>query len=72
MKRQIYTFSLFTVILTLSSMSYSVAQCVVPPSGMVGWWDADSVSGNTAFDIQGGNDGTLVNGASIVSGKVGK
>ena len=35
-------------------------QCVPPPSGIVRWWDADSVSGTTAFDIQDANDGTFV------------
>lgn len=45
--------------------------CVQPPSGMVSWWDADSVSGTTAFDLQDGNDGTLLNGVSIVPGIVG-
>jgi len=45
--------------------------CVAPPLGLVSWWDADSVSGNTAFDIQDGNDGTLVNGATTAPGFVG-
>lgn len=45
--------------------------CVTPPVGMVSWWDADSVSGITASDIQDGNDGTLIGGVTIVPGKVG-
>ncbi len=47
-------------------------QCVPAPSGLVSWWDADSVSGTTAFDIQGGNDGTLQNGATFAPGLVGQ
>lgn len=42
--------------------------CVTPPSGMVSWWPGD---GN-ADDIQGGNHGTLMNGATFATGKVGQ
>jgi len=66
MNRQIYTLSLVITILTLSSMSYSVAQCVIPPSGLVSWWPGD---GN-ALDIQSSNDGTLQNGATFAAGFV--
>jgi len=45
--------------------------CVQPPAGLISWWDADSVSGTTAVDIQDGNDGTMV-GVTITSGKVGQ
>ncbi len=45
--------------------------CVPAPSGLVSWWDGDSVSGTTATDIQDGNDGTLMNGATTAPGKVG-
>jgi len=38
---------------------------------MVSWWDGDAVLGTTAFDIQDGNDGTLLYGATITPGKVG-
>ena len=41
------------------------------PSGLVSWWDGDLVSGATAFDLGSGINGTLVNGATIVPGKVG-
>ena len=41
-------------------------------SGLVSWWDADTVSGTTAFDIQDGNNATLMNGATTALGKVGK
>ena len=42
--------------------------CVPPPSGLVGWWPGD---GN-ANDIIGGNNGTLVNGATFGQGEVGQ
>ena len=42
--------------------------CVAPPSGMVSWWTGD---GN-ANDIQGSNNGTLQNGATFATGKVGQ
>jgi hypothetical protein len=42
--------------------------CVPPPSGMVSWYPGD---GN-ANDIQGGNNGTLQNGATFAPGKVGQ
>jgi len=45
--------------------------CVPPPSGSVSWWDGDSVSGTTAFDISDGNNGTMIDGVSISSGIVG-
>lgn len=47
-------------------------QCVVPPDGLVSWWDADAVSGATASDIRGDNDGTLADGAATAAGKVGQ
>jgi len=41
-------------------------QCTTPPAGMVAWYPGD---GN-ANDIQGGNNGTLMNGATFASGMV--
>jgi hypothetical protein len=41
--------------------------CATPPSGLVSWWPGD---GN-ANDIQGTNNGTLVNGATFAAGVVG-
>jgi hypothetical protein len=41
------------------------------PAGLVSWWDGDLVSGATAFDLGSGINGTLVNGATTVPGKVG-
>ncbi|MEK6953463.1 MAG: NosD domain-containing protein [Candidatus Micrarchaeota archaeon] len=42
--------------------------CVNAPSNMVSWWPGD---GN-AIDIQGGNHGSLVNGATFTAGMVGQ
>ena len=42
--------------------------CVNAPSGMVGWWPGD---GN-ANDIENGNHGSLVNGATFTAGMVGQ
>jgi hypothetical protein len=42
------------------------------PAGLVSWWDADFVSGAAALDLGSGIHGTLVNGAAVASGKVGK
>ena len=60
-------------ILLFLFVSHSAAQdCIAPPDGLVSWWDADSVSGNTAFDIKDGNDGLLLDGATIAPGEVGQ
>ena len=42
--------------------------CLPPPAGMVAWWPGE----NNASDIQGGNDGTLENGATFATGEVGQ
>lgn len=44
----------------------SGSSCVVPPSGMTGWWPGD---GN-ANDIAASNNGTLQNDATFADGKV--
>ena len=64
----------FGLLLALVPAGHTTAQlaCVTPPSGMVSWWDGDDVSGSTAFDIQGGNDGTLMGGTAMAPGKVGQ
>jgi len=41
--------------------------CTPPPLNMVSWWPGD---GN-AFDIQGSNNGTLINGVTFAPGMVG-
>jgi concanavalin A-like lectin/glucanase superfamily protein len=46
--------------------------CAAVPSGLVGGWDADSVSGTTAIDLSPfDNDGTLSGSVQIVPGLVG-
>ena len=42
--------------------------CTTPPPNMVSWWPGD---GN-ASDIQGSNNGTLINDATFAKGKVGQ
>ena len=46
----------------------SPAACVTPPSGLISWWSGES---STADNI-GTNNGTLLGGASFVSGEVGQ
>jgi hypothetical protein len=57
-----------------NSGSFTVTVTVVPPpscdpapSGLVGWWRAES----NALDSVGGNNGVLMNGAGYAPGKVG-
>jgi hypothetical protein len=46
--------------------------CVPAPSGLVGWWDGDQVSGTTVSDLSShGNDGTIQGTVATESGKVG-
>ena len=61
----------FGLAITVSNQALAQAACVLPPSGLVGWWDADSVSGTTATDIKSGLDGTMLNGVGVVPGEVG-
>jgi hypothetical protein len=42
--------------------------CFTPPANLVGWWSGD----DNPFDLVGGNDGTLMNGATYAAGKVGQ
>jgi hypothetical protein len=45
--------------------------CVRLP-GIIGWWDADAVTGTTAHDLSGnGNHGALVGGVPVLPGLVG-
>ena len=62
---------LLVTILTLFVVNLAVGQAAAQSSGLISWWDGDSVSGTTVFDIANGNDGTLVNGATTAPGKVG-
>lgn len=54
-----------------SDINASQIGCITPPSNMISWWDGDSITGTTAEDIQGNNNGTLPNGINTTSGKVG-
>jgi hypothetical protein len=53
---------------TFDNVQITQPSCVTPPSDMVSWWPGD---GN-AFDIQGGNNGALENGATFAPGRVGQ
>ena len=46
----------------------SASGCVAPPSGLISRWPGD---GNTD-DIEGGNNGSLQNGATFATGLVGQ
>lgn len=59
--------SLLLILLT-GRLSSAVDSCVAPPSGLVSWWPGD----NSALDIVGTNNGTLMNGATFAAGKVGQ
>ena len=52
------------------SPSTQVAQ-VIPTSGLIAHWKFDEGSGTTAGDSAGSNTGTLTNGPTWTSGKVG-
>lgn len=47
---------------------YIASVCTPPPSDMVSWWGGD----NNALDMVGGNNGSLLNGATYAPGKVGQ
>ena len=57
---------MISILCLIAFASFAAAQCVAPPSGMTNWWPAD---GN-AFDIVGGNHGTLVGDATFGDGMV--
>jgi hypothetical protein len=67
MKRSLLFFSLTLFVTAMLAAPATAQDCVEPPAGLVSWWPGD---GN-ADDIQGGNDGTLMNGAGFAPGKVG-
>ena len=64
-------FLVSAVTIAFNTASVRASACITPPSGLESWWDGDSVSGTTAYDIWNGNDGTMINGVNIVPGKVG-
>ena len=53
---------------TGSQLATADQVCFPPPAGMVSWWPGDG----DATDIQGGNNGTLTNGATFAPGLVGQ
>ncbi len=60
--------SLVTGLNTPVQLVLAPEACTPPPPGLVSWWPGD---GN-ANDIQDGNSGTLQNGVTFTSGKVGR
>jgi subtilase family serine protease len=56
------------ILITTAPRTQHAQSCASPPSGLVAWWAGD---GN-ANDIQGGNNGTLQNGATFAPGMVGQ
>lgn len=56
----------FILAICLRTAAQSPA-CTPPPAGLVGWWAGE----NNAVDNVGGNNGTLINGASFTTGEVG-
>jgi Concanavalin A-like lectin/glucanases superfamily/PKD domain len=58
-----------SLLLVFALVDQAVAQtCTPPPTDLAGWWPGD---GN-ANDIQGANNGTLMNGATFATGEVGE
>lgn len=49
----------------------AAAACLQPASGLLGWWDGDSVQSTKANDLVGTNDGDMLNGTLIAPGLVG-
>ncbi len=58
----------YTIAYLNGTLTVSSSNCDPPPSGLVSWWKAE---GN-AIDNIGGNNGTIENGVTYVSGEVGK
>lgn len=48
--------------------SSGTASCVIPATGVIGWWAGDG----SAADLNGGHHGSLYNGATYASGLVGQ
>lgn len=46
--------------------------CAPPPADIVAWWRAEETTGSIASDTIDGHDGSLVNGATRITGRVGK
>jgi hypothetical protein len=67
--RAFRTSSMLLILFAITTMPFATqtkAQCVTAPTGLTNWWPAD---GN-AFDIIGGEHGTLQGGATFDAGEV--
>ncbi|TAK97863.1 MAG: hypothetical protein EPO07_12585 [Verrucomicrobia bacterium] len=62
------TLAAITLLGLLAAEPKLSAQCVLPPAGLVAWWPGN---GN-AKDVWNTNNGTLTNGTTFASGKVGQ
>ena len=58
----------FTFFLCMLFSVIAIKQIYAQTSPITSSWDGDSVSGTTALDITGTNDGTMLNGVTIVPG----
>src|SRR5215211_6411305 len=56
----------FIALLTVNALGQT--NCAPPPSGLVSWWRAET----NALDATDGNHGTVSNGITFTSGKVGQ
>ncbi len=65
-------FALTVIIITL--MSANIAKAQVVQDGLVNYWSFDEadIVGDTAKDVWGENDGTIMGDPKLVTGKVGK
>jgi hypothetical protein len=60
--------TLLTALALTLPLAGAKAQCTNQPNGLVGWWPGE----NSAEDIAGGRNGTLIGGAGFASGIVGE
>jgi len=73
MKKNLFSATVFMVILLLSLQTTAqsdeaATSCVQQASGLISLWGGD----NNALDLMGSNNGTLTNGATYATGKVGQ
>ena len=62
---------LLSLVILLFSLSLSSYIVFAEGDGVVSQWDGDAVSGATASDTKGGNDGNILGGVEVASGKFG-
>jgi len=65
---------IFVVIATLAWQISAIGQQRIVTDGLVSYWTFDraDTEGDTAKDVWGNNDGTIVGGAKTVNGKIGE